>query len=407
MGFDDIDLNDLNSASADACELRLEQIRALLDERGLDACYIRDLSTIKWVSAFIGVFDDEPAHALLVMRDKALLHTDSRYSHALGQAARSTSIDVSSTPVSHARFLADALLDSHPGNDTLLTVAIEDTLTLRERAQIDKVLSFALIEKESESCSEDHPLAIEIKVTEDLVVHLREVKDTFEVFLMRRAQRITDEAFVHICSFIKPQMSELEVQRELDACMFALGANGLAFPTIVATGEHAASPHAIPDGRLLEIGDAVVMDFGARFADYCSDMTRTVFIGEPSDELKRAWRAIRNANETCEAALRAGERGSKIHQLAEDILALHGFAGSMGHGLGHSLGIDIHEAPSLSLRNESPVPAGAVLTVEPGIYVPGSFGMRLEDFGLVTEEGFDVFTQSTHDMVIIDPQISS
>jgi Xaa-Pro aminopeptidase len=198
-------------------------------------------------------------------------------------------------------------------------------------------------------------------------------------------------------------MSELEVQRLLDSFMFEEGARELAFPTIVATGAHGASPHAIPDNRPLEVGDAVVMDFGARYKGYCSDMTRTVFIGKPSHKMQAAWAALRDANERCESALQAGKTGSEIHQLAEDILALHGFEKTMGHGLGHSLGVDIHENPSLAPRNASALPNGAVLTVEPGIYLPGEFGMRLEDFGVVGATGFEVITQTSHDMVIIDP----
>ncbi|MFR3891204.1 MAG: M24 family metallopeptidase, partial [Eggerthellaceae bacterium] len=146
-----------------------------------------------------------------------------------------------------------------------------------------------------------------------------------------------------------------------------------------------------------------VMDFGARFGGYCSDMTRTVFVGEPTEKMYRAWEAMRSANEAAEAELRSGKTGAEIHELAEAVLAEGGFANTMGHGLGHSLGIDIHEDPALSPRNTKPLPAGAVLTVEPGIYLPNEFGMRLEDFGVVTETGYDVITQSSHDMVIIEP----
>ena len=147
------------------------------------------------------------------------------------------------------------------------------------------------------------------------------------------------------------------------------------------------------------------MDFGARYAGYCSDMTRTVFIGEPSDKMRRAWEALREANEQCAGAIEAGKSGAEIHAQAEAILAEHGFAKKMGHGLGHSLGIDIHEDPALSPRNTDPLRAGVMVTVEPGIYLPGEFGMRLEDFGLVTETGFEVITKSTHEMVIIDPPL--
>ena len=144
------------------------------------------------------------------------------------------------------------------------------------------------------------------------------------------------------------------------------------------------------------------MDFGARYRGYCSDMTRTVFVGEPSARLRRAWDTLREANESCEALLKAGITGACMQKKAEEILAAGGFADAMGHALGHGVGLDIHEAPNLSPANKSPLISGNVVTVEPGIYVEGEFGMRLEDFGVVGDEGFDVFTKSTHEMVIIE-----
>lgn len=131
-------------------------------------------------------------------------------------------------------------------------------------------------------------------------------------------------------------------------------------------------------------------------------MTRTVFIGEPSDDLKQAWYTLQQVNETCEKALKAGIEASSIHQLAEDMLADAGYKDKMGHSLGHSVGIDIHESPALSPSNHKVLCEGNVVTVEPGIYIPGQFGMRLEDFGVVTSQGFDVFTKSSHKMFIID-----
>ncbi len=196
-------------------------------------------------------------------------------------------------------------------------------------------------------------------------------------------------------------MTEREVQIELEDFMRRHGAEGLAFPSIVATGPNGASPHAIPGATRLEAGQCVVLDFGARACGYCSDMTRTVFLGEPDEHLRAAYEAIRQANEQVEAALRPGVTGKDMHELAERVLADHGFAGKMGHSLGHGVGIDIHEEPNLSPRNPHPLVPGNVVTVEPGVYLSGEFGMRLEDFGVITHDGFAVFTQSTHDMVII------
>ena len=218
---------------------------------------------------------------------------------------------------------------------------------------------------------------------------------------MRAAQAITDAAFAHIIQFMKPGMTEREVQFELDSFMLRHGAEGLAFSSIVASGENGADPHAIPSNKRLEAGQCVVLDFGAKAQGYCSDMTRTVFLGEPSGRMAGAWQVLRAANEEAERAIKPGVTGREIHELAERVLEEGGFGGCMGHGLGHGVGLDIHELPTLNTRNEQPLVAGNVVTVEPGIYLPGEFGMRLEDFGVVTDAGYDVFTQSTHEMVVV------
>ena len=227
------------------------------------------------------------------------------------------------------------------------------------------------------------------------------VKDADEIARMKAAQAITDAAFSHIITFMKPGMTEREVQIELEDFMVRHGAEGLAFPSIVACGANGASPHSVPGATKLEAGQCVVMDFGARAQGYCSDMTRTVFLGEPSERLRSGYAAIRDANEQVEAVLRPGMTGKEAHELAEHVLAEHGFAGKMGHSLGHGVGIDIHEEPLLSPRNGAPLALGNVVTVEPGVYLAGDFGMRLEDFGVITENGYEVFTQSTHEMIVL------
>lgn len=374
-------------ASEQASARRIERIRELLVENELDAVYIRDLSNIKWVTAFQGVFDDEAAHALIITPQDAIIHSDSRYGEALEAAAQGSQIQVSLERTSHANWLSRLLAGTSGSRQR---AAIEDTLTLREFHTLEQALA-------------DASALPELVERERFIEDLRASKDALEIALMRKAQAITDAGFAFIVDIIEPGMTEAQVQRALDTFMLDAGAEGLAFPTIVATGVHAASPHALSGDTRIACGNAIVMDFGARFGGYCSDMTRTVFVGEPTEKMYRAWEAMRSANEAAEAALRSGKTGAEIHELAEAVLAEGGFANTMGHGLGHSLGVDIHEEPALSPCNTKPLPAGAVLTVEPGIYLPAEFGMRLEDFGVVTETGYDVITQSSHDMVIIEP----
>lgn len=367
-------------------QARIARTREVMTEYGIDILYIRNTSNIMWLTGFLGVFDSEPAHVVLITQNRVLLHTDSRYSTALRARAQGTEFEIDDSKASFPNVL-NAFVDQHCDEfyDTgVLVVGIEDTILLREWECLQTDCAYTL------------------HITTNLIEQLRAEKDSDEIEAFRQAQAITDQAFAYIITYMNVGMTELEVQRELDRVMFALGADALAFDTIVATGAHAASPHAQPTDALLCEGDAVVMDFGAKKNGYCSDMTRTVFMGEPNPTLQRAWRALRAANETCEAMISEGVQASDVHAMAEEILADHGFGGCMGHSLGHGVGIDIHELPTLSSANTNDLLQGNVVTVEPGIYVEGEFGMRLEDFGVVTDERFEVFTQSGHDMVIIE-----
>lgn len=371
---------------------RLERLRTACDADGIHAFFVRETSNIAWLTAFNGVFDEENAHALLVTPHDAILHTDSRYAEAARAAALGGPITVDDTRETHAKFVAEALAESTSAEGISTTprvLGIEDSLTLGEFRSLES----ALVE-----ASDSTP---NLRETSSFILNLRALKEPSEIARLRAVQAVTDAAFAHIRTFMRPGMTEREVQIELEDFMRRHGAEGLAFPSIVATGANGASPHAIPGETRLEAGRCVVLDFGARACGYCSDMTRTVFLGKPDEHLRTAYAAIREANEQVEAALRPGVTGAAMHELAERVLADHGFAGKMGHSLGHGVGIDIHEEPNLSPRNPNALVEGNVVTVEPGIYLPGEFGMRLEDFGVITHDGFAVFTQSTHDMVII------
>lgn len=376
---------------------RIVMLRWALCEHGLDALYVRSLSNIAWITGFERVFDLEPAHALILTKDRILLHTDMRYAEVLESRAQNTEIEVDSTRASHAGVLQRILQEDRASRIEAdsdmpnMTIGIENSISLAEFRALEARL-----------LAEDFSFKVTLAEFSAFVESLREKKDEFEVAAMEKAQAITDAAFSRILDFMKPGMSEREVQLQLDQFMFDEGAEGLAFDTIVATGAHGSSPHAIPGDALLQHGDAVVMDFGARYAGYCSDMTRTVFVGQPDSELIHAWDTLCRVNETCEQALHAGISGAEVHNLAETLLAEAGYKDRMGHSLGHSVGLDIHEKPNLSPSNTSPLAAGNVVTVEPGIYIPGRFGMRLEDFGMVTEDGYDVFTKTPHKMFIID-----
>lgn len=230
---------------------------------------------------------------------------------------------------------------------------------------------------------------------------MRAVKDDEEIALMRQAQSITDAAFQHMLTFIKPGLTEKEIRTELENFMFSNGADSLAFGSIVASGPNTANPHAVPSDRVVQRGDFVLMDYGAGYCDYRSDMTRTVVVGEPTPEQLDLYALVRRTHEECAAAVHAGVEGNDIFKLSRKIIGDAGYGDYYNHGLGHGVGIDIHELPNFN-RSMNIIEAGSVITIEPGVYLPGIGGVRLEDYGVVTEGGYEPFTKSTHELQVID-----
>lgn len=391
---------------------RIRSLRRVLIAGGVQAMYVRETVNIEWLTGFQGVFDDEQAHALFVptLEKWAYLHSDSRYITALEREAANTSICINSENMRFSEWLYSMwsrylyhFADELPARPLL---AIEDSISLAQYRAIEHEFTKGYADALQGATAENLEVTLEgaylpFEETDGLILQLRARKDEAEIEKLRAAQAITDEAFDHIVGLIKPGMTEREIQLALDNKMMKLGADSLAFQTIIASGANGASPHAIVSDKRIERGECIVMDFGARKDGYCSDMTRTVFVGEPDERKRKAWETLRRANETVQDRLHPGMTGREAHELALSILAEGGFADTMGHGLGHGVGMQIHEEPVLSPRNTKPLQSGNVVTVEPGIYIPGEFGMRLEDLGVLTEHGFDRFTESTHEMVVI------
>jgi len=365
---------------------RIDRLRAKLKVEGLGALYVRNVSNIQWITAFDGVFDGENAHALLITPEHVFLHTDARYVLACKTAAAGSEVMIDCAEGTHAEWLA-LVVNEEELQDAPL--GIENNIALVEYRKLQESLAASRIAP-----------AI-LRETENFVLGLRAIKDAEEVRRMKAAQAITDAAFTHIVGYLRPGLTEREVQLELERFMLAEGGEALAFSSIVAAGANGANPHAIPGATKLKTGDSLVLDFGTCIGGYCSDMTRTVFLGKPSDRVVRAYNAVREANEKVSAYLKPGITGAQAQKLAEDILAARGFEGAMGHSLGHGVGLEVHEEPALSKKNTTALEPGNVVTVEPGVYLENDFGIRIEDFGVITDDGFEVFTQSSHDMVII------
>ena len=230
---------------------------------------------------------------------------------------------------------------------------------------------------------------------------LRRVKTPSELVRMRKAAAITCEAFEAILPKIRPGMTEKELRIELDFTMLRLGADGVAFQTIIASGENGSLPHAVPGLRKLSPGDMITMDFGAMVGSYRSDMTRTVALGTPSPEMRKVYNTVYRAQAMCVAALAAGKSCFEIDRLARDYIDSQGYPGRFGHGLGHCVGLDIHEYPRLSQVSRDTLAAGMVITVEPGIYLPGVGGVRIEDTCLVKEQGAESLTTAKRELIIL------
>ena len=230
---------------------------------------------------------------------------------------------------------------------------------------------------------------------------LRMIKTEEELKKMKVAADIADAAFEHILNYIRVGVTEVEIATELEFFMKKNGASALSFDTIVAVGERSALPHAFPDKNQVKRGEVVLMDYGCVYEGYCSDMTRTVAVGSISDKMKEIYDIVLNAQVSAEKAIKAGITGADADKVARDIIEKSGYGNNFNHSLGHGVGLEIHEAPNLSRLSTLTLPEHSVVTVEPGIYVEGLGGVRIEDMGDVTKDGFISFTKSPKDLIIL------
>ena len=229
----------------------------------------------------------------------------------------------------------------------------------------------------------------------------RAVKEEWELELMRKAQNITDKAFSEVITRIKAGMTELELQAELIYCLYKNGATGLAFDPIVVSGPNTSLPHGVACERVIQEGDFITMDFGASYMGYCSDMTRTVAVGFATEEMKKVYNTVLEAQLTAISISKAGIPGKDIDGAARKVITDAGYGEYFGHGYGHSLGLEIHESPSPSGRNEAPMEVNNICSAEPGIYLPGKFGVRIEDVVIFREDGCENITHSPKELIIL------
>lgn len=241
----------------------------------------------------------------------------------------------------------------------------------------------------------------EDKCQEDYLYSLRAVKSTEELDFMRQAQALTDDGFEYILDYIRQGKTEKAIALELEFYMRKRGSDGIAFDFIVVSGENSSLPHGTPTDRILQNGDFITMDFGARYNGYCADMTRTVALGNVSDKQRLVYDTVLKAQLEALKQIKAGAVCKEIDAVARNIIDNAGFKGCFGHGLGHSVGIEVHESPSFNLRDETKLQSGMVLSVEPGIYLENEFGVRIEDVVCVTDNGYENLTKSPKDLIVL------
>lgn len=317
---------------------------------------------------------------LLVSAEKAIFITDSRYIEAAQKKAVGCEVRLQTNTYQQ---LSETF--SEMG---VKSVALEASrVNLSEYARLSNALtSFHLLADDT---------------LDAVIFSLRKVKTKAEVQKILAAQKIAEEAFSHICEFIKVGKTEKEVALELDFYMLSHGAEALSFETIAVSGQNTSMPHGVPSEKRIENGDFVTMDFGAVVDGYHSDMTRTVAVGAVSEAQKKVYETVLLAQNTAIEGLRAGITGKEGDALARDVIEVAGYGAYFGHGTGHGVGVEIHEEPRLSLTCMQVLAPGNIVTVEPGIYLPGEFGVRIEDMVEITENGCRNLTKSPKELIIL------
>lgn len=351
----------------------LEKIAAKLPEYGLDAMLVCSEPGEFYAVGFHG------EGIAVVTPTKTWYYTDSRY------------IEAASALVTGA----EVALPPEGKNYRSLTQAIIDQCGIKTLGFEDQYMPV------SDFLGWKDALSAELVPASALLTELRAVKDEQELAAMREAQRITDEAFTAICQFIEPGLTEQEIGARLQYEMLCRGAERMSFDPIVASGPNGSKPHAIPSEKKVEKGEFITMDFGCKFGGYCSDMTRTVALGEPTEEMRRVYAVVFEAQRAGIAAVKGGVSGAAVHEAGRKVIADAGYGEYFGHGFGHSLGIEIHEDPRFSPSWPGAVPTGATLSAEPGIYLPGKFGVRIEDVVILTEDGCVDITKSPKELIVL------
>jgi Xaa-Pro aminopeptidase len=358
---------------------RIEALRALLESDEVDAMLVTDVANMRYVTGFDRVFDDMINAAVVVAPDSLRFYTDARYVEAARTAAGDTGWDV--------RCCAEKLYEQVC---TDLAAAGAETIAVESSVPHAR---FVLVS----DCFSGR-----VVVADHWVNRLRLVKDDVELDAAARAAALTDATFEHILGVLRPGLREIDVSLALELYMRSNGSEGLAFGPIVASGPNSSRPHAGVTTRVIEPGDILTMDFGARVDGYCADLTRTVVVGAKATVRQRElYDAVLAANMAGIEAVRAGVRAREVDAAARDLLTGMRLGEYFTHSLGHGVGLEVHEQPRLSTSSDDILRAGSIVTIEPGVYVAGELGVRIEDLVAVEESGSRLLSHAPKGLIEI------
>ncbi len=355
-------------------EKRITKFYNILKREKLDGIFLISAPNIRYLSGYTGV----DSYAVISPMGNAFI-TDYRY---IEQAQRECKG-------------YDVML--HQAPDRKMTDVLKDYCHkkgIRSLGFEKKYVSYELYKTLKDKFKD-----IELIPVSGLVEELRAVKDDYEQDCLRKACAITDEVFERILKFIKPGMTEKEIALEMQYLLCKSGADDSSFDIIVAAGKNGSLPHAIPSKYNISTGDFITMDFGALYKGFHADMTRTIIIGDPSEKQRDVYNTVKKAQETALAKVKAGVNVKTLDKTSTDIITAAGYEEYMGRGLGHGIGLMIHEEPFVSSNRDSILRAGNVITIEPGIYIPGWGGVRIEDSVIVKETGYEVITNSAKELI--------
>ena len=353
---------------------RIEKVRALMEEKGIDSLLITTDVNRFYLSGFTG-----SSGYVLFTPVKNYFITDFRYTEQAKDQTNGFEI----------------LEFNKEVPENINEILVEDNS--KKLGFESKNVTFNKYKEYKEKFTD-----VDLAGTEDLIKNLRKTKDKEEISKIKKAIEITDNAFNHILDFIEEGKTEREVALELEFFMKQAGGEKNAFDFIVASGKRSSMPHGVASDKKIEKGDFITMDFGTFYKGYCSDMTRTVVLGDASDKQRKIYNIVLEAQKEVIDKIKPGMSGKEVDAIARDMIKDAGYEDNFGHGLGHGIGVEVHEGPRASYKSDDIIKKGMLVTDEPGIYIPDWGGVRIEDDLLITENGCEVLNNSPKELIVIE-----